>query len=43
VASMAEGVPAAVIGDVVEGASVRLRHHDGAQTDLSGLGYDHYP
>jgi len=44
-AGAAEGVPAAVVGEVVaagDGPAVLLRTGDGADLDLSGLGYDHY-
>lgn len=44
-AGAAEGVQAAVIGDVVaagEGPAVLLRTAAGDDVDLSGLGYDHY-
>jgi thiamine-monophosphate kinase len=41
-AGRAEGVPAAVIGEIVSGTAVVLRLPDGEQRDLAGLGYDHF-
>lgn len=44
-AGAAEGVPAAVVGEVVahgSGPAAVLRTADGTVVDLTGLGYDHY-
>lgn len=40
-AGEAEGVAAAVVGDIFEGAGVTLAHHDGDR-DITTSGFDHY-
>lgn len=42
-AGAAEDVPAAVVGEVVEGSRVVLVEEGGRERDLAGLGYDHFP
>lgn len=41
-AGAAEGVPAAVVGEIMAGAGCRLLLEDGGERDLAGFGYDHY-
>lgn len=40
-AADAEGVPAAVVGEIVKGSGVGLAR-DGGEHDIAALGYDHY-
>ncbi|HVL99192.1 MAG TPA: thiamine-phosphate kinase [Egibacteraceae bacterium] len=41
-AGAVEGVPAAVIGEVVDAPGARLLLEDGTECDLAPMGYDHY-